>query len=65
VLSGRPEVSPAPAAPVAPADLPERLAALESGTACGEDFDRASWIWLWLLGVAVPVLLLLAGWWAG
>ena len=65
MLSGRPEVSVAPEAAPLPAALGERLTALERGTACGEDFDRASWLWLGLLGVAVPVLMLLAGWWYG
>ena len=37
-----------------------RIAALESQ--CGEDFDAASWLWLILLGVLLPVALLLYGW---
>jgi hypothetical protein len=65
VLSGQPEVAPASAAPAAPADLEQRLAALERGHGCGEDFDRASWFWLVLLGVVIPALMLLAGWWFG
>jgi hypothetical protein len=46
-----------------PAELEERIAALESGAECGEDFDRASLVWLLLLGVVMPVALLAAGWW--
>ena len=60
MLSGQPEVAPQPA----PATLDERLAALESGRGLGEDFDERSWVWLVLLGVVVPALLLIIGWWA-
>ncbi len=45
-----------------PAELERRIAALESGTAAGEDFDTRSWFWMLLFGVVVPVLLLLWGW---
>jgi hypothetical protein len=46
-----------------PAELEERVVALESSSGLERDFDRASWIWLIALGVVVPVLLLLVGWW--
>lgn len=60
MLPGQPEVDLQPA----PASLDERLAALESGRGLGEDFDARSWFWLVLLGVVVPGLLLIVGWWA-
>jgi hypothetical protein len=47
-----------------PAQLEERLVALESGREVGEDFDGRSWFWLILLGVLIPGALLLFGWWA-
>ena len=28
------------------------------------DFDSASWLWMILLGVAIPLVLLVVGWWA-
>ena len=65
MLSGQSDVTPQAAAAAVPASLEERLAALESGSACGEDFDRTSGLWLVLLGVVIPVLMLLAGWWFG
>ena len=65
MLSGQREVGAPAALPAEPASLDERLAALESGAACGEDFDRASWFWLALLGVVLPVVMLLVGWWCG
>jgi hypothetical protein len=46
-----------------PAELEARIAALEN-TAPRPVFDAASWFWLILLGVAIPLLLLAAGWWA-
>jgi hypothetical protein len=46
-----------------PADtLEQRLAALADPKAQGEDFDRASWFWLLLLGLAGPVALIILGW---
>ncbi len=45
-----------------PAELERRIAALESGAAAGEDFDARSWFWMLLFGVALPVALLLWGW---
>jgi hypothetical protein len=59
VLSRQREVAPPPP----PATLEERLAALESGREMGEDFDRPSWFWMILLGVAIPAVLLCIGWW--
>lgn len=46
-----------------PATLEERLAALESGRETGEDFDSRSWFWMILLGIVIPALLLVVGWW--
>ncbi len=45
-----------------PAELERRIAALESGAETGADFDVASWVWMILLGVLLPALLLLWGW---
>ena len=47
-----------------PAELEERIAALESEREVGADFDARSWFWLIVLGVLVPVVLLLIAWWA-
>jgi hypothetical protein len=52
-----------PAAPSLPPELEERIAAFEN-TAPAADFDGASWFWMILLGVALPLALLAAGWWA-
>jgi len=43
-------------------ELERRIAALESGGETGADFDFASWVWIILLGVVLPVALLLWGW---
>jgi len=51
------------AAPALPHDLEARIAAFE-GAPPPADFDAASWFWMMLLGVAVPLLLLAIGWWA-
>jgi hypothetical protein len=54
----------APALPQAlPPELEARIAALESA-APTSDFDMASWVWMILLGVAIPLALLAVGWWA-
>ena len=45
-----------------PPGLEERVAALEDPAQQGSDFDTASWVWLILLGVALPLALLLWGW---
>jgi hypothetical protein len=47
-----------------PAELDQRIAALESGGQCGEDFDGASLRRLFVLGVLLPAGLLIIGWWA-
>lgn len=62
MLPGQPEVGGTPPGPQAIEGLEQRLAALEDGAACGEDFDAASVAWLALLGVVMPALMLLAGW---
>ena len=46
-----------------PPDLEARIAALEKSAATA-DFDSASWFWMILLGLVLPLLLLAAGWWA-
>jgi len=51
----------APPAPALPPDLEARLAAFESSPTPG-DFDAASWFWMILLGVAIPLGLLVLGW---
>ena len=62
MLPGQPEVGATPPGPQAIAGLEQRLVALEDGAACGEDFDAGSVAWLALLGIVVPALMLLAGW---
>jgi hypothetical protein len=47
---------------VPPPELARRIEALEREPS-GPDFDPASWMWLALLGLALPVGLLLVGWW--
>jgi hypothetical protein len=49
--------------PPVPPDLEARIAAFESAAPPG-DFDDASWFWMILLGVAIPLVLLAVGWWA-
>jgi hypothetical protein len=49
--------------PPLPPELEARIAALE-GAAPRPDFDTASWFWMILLGVALPLMLLAMGWWA-
>jgi hypothetical protein len=46
-----------------PAELEARIAALEAGAA-RSDFDGLSWFWMILIGIAIPILLLVIGWWA-
>ena len=46
-----------------PVELEHRIAELETGGQCGEDFDSASLVWLALLGVVLPAGLLIIGWW--
>ena len=45
-----------------PAELARRIDALEREPAA-PDFDRASWLWLALLGLVLPAAVLLVGWW--
>jgi hypothetical protein len=45
-----------------PAELERRLALLESGSECGDDFDAGSLWWLLILGLLIPAGLLLIGW---
>ncbi|MDP9064517.1 MAG: hypothetical protein M3O06_01480 [Pseudomonadota bacterium] len=47
-----------------PPDLEHRIAELESGRQSGDDFDRASLLWLGVFGVLLPAALLCFGWWA-
>jgi hypothetical protein len=51
----------ATSAPALPPDLEARLAAFDSAPAPG-DFDAASWFWMILLGVVIPLGLLVLGW---
>ncbi|MHB8476982.1 MAG: hypothetical protein ACYDBZ_11940 [Steroidobacteraceae bacterium] len=50
-----------PPAPRLPPDLEARLAAFECAAPPG-GFDAASWFWMLLLGVVIPMALLLLGW---
>ena len=52
-----------PQATPLPPELEARIAAFESA-ARPTDFDGASWFWMILLGVAIPLVLLAVGWWA-
>ena len=45
-----------------PPGLKERIAALEDRARQGSEFDAASWAWLILLGIVVPLVLLIWGW---
>jgi hypothetical protein len=66
-VTDRSESDIAPQAPVLPSALPPeleaRIAAFESA-APTSDFDGASWFWMILLGIAIPLALLVVGWWA-
>ena len=55
------QVPPQPSA--SPPQLEARIAALEKA-AQSSDFDAASWFWMALLGIAIPLALLAVGWWA-
>jgi hypothetical protein len=52
-----------PPLPALPVELEARIASFENA-APTSDFDGASWFWMILLGVAVPLVLLIVGWWA-
>jgi hypothetical protein len=58
-----PKPTPTPDQPLPP-DLERRIEALEADSGDAGDFNRASWFWLLLFGVALPAALLLWGWWA-
>jgi hypothetical protein len=45
-----------------PAELEHRIALLEAHADDSHDFDAASWVWLVLLGIVLPVVLLCIGW---
>ena len=44
-------------------ELEARIEALERPGATA-DFDRASWVWMVLLGIAIPAALIVLGWYA-
>lgn len=46
-----------------PEELERRIALLESQAECGDDFDLFSYLWLFLLGLVLPLILLAIGWW--
>ena len=52
-----------PPAAALPAELEARITAFET-TVAACDFDGASWFWMILWGIAIPVGLLAVGWWA-
>lgn len=52
----------APAAAQLPPELEARIAAFENSSPA-PDFDGASWFWMILWGVAIPLGLLAVGWW--
>ena len=45
-----------------PPELARRIEVLEQEPV-GPDFDTASWMWLALLGLVLPMGLLVLGWW--
>jgi hypothetical protein len=47
---------------VLPPELERRIAALEDPENQVQEFDRASWDWLYVLGGLLPLILLIAGW---
>ena len=62
-MSDRAESNIPPQATPLPPELEARIAAFESA-APASDFDSASWFWMIVLGVAIPLVLLAVGWWA-
>jgi len=58
------ESAPAPAPPPSlPPELEARIVEFERA-APRPDFDAASWFWMIFLGIALPLVLLIVGWWA-
>ena len=55
--------NPAPRAAALPPQLEERIAAIEIAGRTS-DFDTSSWLWMILLGVVIPLIMLVIGWWA-
>jgi hypothetical protein len=51
-----------PQMPTLPPELEARIEAFEIATPTSS-FDIASWFWMILLGVALPLALLAIGWW--
>jgi hypothetical protein len=49
--------------PSLPPELEARIEEFERA-APRPDFDAASWLWMMLLGIAIPLALLIIGWWA-
>jgi hypothetical protein len=49
--------------PPLPPELARRIEILAAASSASGDFNRASWFWLLLFGVALPAALLLWGWW--
>jgi hypothetical protein len=47
--------------PQMPPDLEARIAALEHAD-WGEDFAGASWVWMILFGIVLPLALVFIGW---
>jgi hypothetical protein len=52
--------APLPEEPL-PEELEARIAALERADP-REDFDRTSWVWMLLFGIALPAALAFLGW---
>jgi hypothetical protein len=48
--------------PQLPPQLEARIAAFEEAPTT-TDFDGPSWIWMMLWGGAVPLIMLVVGWW--
>ncbi len=43
--------------------LAGRIRALKDPDHCGQDFDGRTWAWLVALGIVLPAILLIVGWW--
>jgi hypothetical protein len=46
-----------------PAELERRIAILEDPANQGAEFDTSSWMWLLVLGLLLPIVVLVWGWW--